>query len=336
MKLLAIAQTLHVDFVGDGSVEIEKPAPLAVADGASISFLRDRSRTNLLATSKAGAVIVPVGVEVDRPAIYAENPEALFAQVLLLFDASPKPTPGIHGSAVIGEGGQIGDNVSIGPKAVIGNHVTLGDNVIIGAGAVIDDGVILGEDCRVYPNAVIYYGVQIGARAIIHSNAVIGADGFGFKPGPDGAFYKIPQIGTVIMGNDVEVGACSSIDRATMGATLIGDGVKIDNQVQIAHNVVIGKNCVIAGCCGISGSVTIGNNCVLGGNATVGDNIAICSGTIIGGMSAVISDITEPGVYSGIYARKHMDNKRFQLSGKRLDKLEKRVKTIENRVEDHS
>ena len=186
----------------------------------------------------------------------------------------------------------------------------------------------------VFENAVIYRGAIIGERCRIHANTTIGSDGFGYVRDEKGVYVKIPQTGRVVIGDDVEIGSNTSIDRATLDETRIGNGTKIDNQVQIGHNCRIGENVVIAGLSGLAGSVTLEDGVIIGGAAAVADHVRICSGAIIAGKTGVHSDITEPGVYSGPLAMKNMEYKRFVLSGKRIDRLEKKISDLKKEIKE--
>lgn len=331
MKLSEIAALIGADITGGGDLEIDGVAPLEKAEKSEIAFIRDFGAAKDLARSKAGAIIAPPGVEPDRPAIVAKNPLYIFAKISELLSPEPAPPVGVHQQAVIGKSVTLGKNVSVGPLVVIGNGSVIGDGAVIKAGAKIGESCHVGDLTTIFENVVIYDKTVIGARCRIHANTTIGSDGFGYTMTESGVHYKIPQNGMVRIEDDVEIGACCSVDRAAMGETLIKAGVKIDNQVQIAHNVVIGKNAIIAGCSGLAGSVTIEDGVVIGGMVCVSDHVTIKSGAIIAGNTGVATDIEKPGVYSGIYAIPHMEHKRFLLSRTRLDRLEKKIKNIEKK-----
>ena len=332
MKLFEIALAIGEEVTGDRNIEISGVSPLVDAGREDISFVRDKKAEKILPNSGAGAVIMQEGSAPDRPAIITKHPTLAFAKVLEIFSEEKALAPGIHPSAVIGENVSIGKNVSVGAHAVVGEGTILGDNVVLGAG------VKLGHDCQIGPstliceNSVLYRKTSLGARCRVHANTVIGSDGFGYTLTDDGTHYKVPQTGVVAIEDDVELGAGVTVDRATMGATIIKNGAKIDNQTQIGHNSIIGKNVIIAGCTAIAGSVKIADGVMIGGMVAIAENITIGKGVMIAGKSGVISDILEPGVYSGVYATKNMEHKRFLLSGKRIDKLEKKIRELKKRI----
>jgi len=227
----------------------------------------------------------------------------------------------------------LGSGAYVGPMAGVGDHSSVGERCRILAGASIGRRCVIGPDCVIHENAVIKDGTRMGARCIIHPGAVIGSDGFGYARLKDGSSKKLRHIGAVILEDDVEIGACSSVDRAMLGATLIKKGVKIDNQVQVGHNVVIGENTVIAGCAGIAGSAVIGKGVMIGGASAISDHVKIADGVMVAGLTGVHTDLTERGVYAGPLAMRNMEYKRFILSGKRLDRLEARVAELDKKRE---
>lgn len=329
MKLGLLAEKIGYQSTG-GEVEVEKAASLAAAGPNDIAFILDGKKSGeaKLAT-KAGALIIPPGVEVDRPSIIARNPKLAMAQAMRVLYPVKKPAPGVHPSAVIGADVVIGDNVHIAAHVSIGAGTRLGAGVTILAGARIGENCVIGDDSAIHENVVIYHSVHVGSRCAIYANSTIGADGFGYVEDDNGVHHKIPHVGTVVLEDDVEVGANSSIDRAMLDITLIKKGTKIDNQVQIGHNCVIGKNTVIAGCTGIGGSVTIADNVKVGGMVGITDNVSIASGVWLAAKTGVYHDLPEPGIYAGPMAMKRMDSNRFFLSRERIDKLSKRVKALE-------
>ena len=235
----------------------------------------------------------------------------------------------MHPSAVVDPAATLGERVEVGPNAVIGAGVTLGDDVIIGPGCVVGADTTIGAGSRLHANVTVCHGVVIGARAILHSGCVIGGDGFGFAH--DGArWHKIAQLGGVVLGDDVEVGSCSSIDRGALGDTLIGNDVKIDSQVQIAHNVQIGDHSALAGCVGIAGSTKVGKHCMLGGGVGLSGHLTLCDGVQVTGMSLVTNSISEPGVYSsGTGAMKNAQWRKNAVRFKQLDDIAKRLVRLE-------
>ena len=248
--------------MGDAEVRIQQIATLETAQPSQISFLTNSKYRAQLAGTRASAVILAEADAgaTDLPRIISDNPYAYFAKVSALLNPLPEAKPGVHPSAVIGMGVNIDPTASIAATAVIGEGATIGAHSVIGEGCCIGAHVVIGCHARLYPRVVIYHGCVIGNKLIAHSGAVIGADGFGIAP-DQGRWVKIPQIGRVVIGDDVEIGANTTIDRGALDDTVIGDGVKLDNQIQIAHNVRIGAHTAIAGCVGIAGSTTIGSHC---------------------------------------------------------------------------
>ncbi len=332
MKLGKLAKTLGVEVFGDTETTIYKAMPLEFADQGEIALVRDKKVAESMHSSKASALIVPPDVEPDRPSLIAVDPSLALAKTLEVLDPENKPPVGIDKSAVIGS------NVIIGEDVHIGAHVSVGDDTIIGDHASIRAGVRLGLGCFVgsysviFENVVVYEGCSIGDRCRIHANSVIGADGFGYHRLPSGFSYKIPQRGVVRLEDDVEIGAASTIDRATMGETIIRRGVKIDNQVQIGHNCDIGEDTIIAGCSGISGSVKVGAQVTMGGQVGVADHVNIIGGAIIAAKTGVHKNIKEKGIWGGPLVMKNMEYKRLLLSSKRIDKLLEKIKWLEKRL----
>ncbi|WP_137938345.1 UDP-3-O-(3-hydroxymyristoyl)glucosamine N-acyltransferase [Chitinivorax sp. B] len=321
------------ELIGDDIV-ISYVAPLDGAGVGALSFLANPKYRNQLADTQAEAVIVPAAAKdaTDRPRIVAKDPYLYFAQVSSLLNPPQRLAVGVHPSAMVAASAQLGVNVAIAANAVVGEGVVLGDNTEIFAGAVIGDGVIIGAGSRVYGNVTIYHGCVLGKRCTVHSGAVIGADGFGLAwTGQD--WFKIPQIGRVVIGDDVEVGANTTIDRGAMADTIIEDGAKLDNQIQIAHNCVIGKHTAIAGCVGIAGSTRIGAYCTVGGAAMFVGHIEICDKVHIAGGTLVSKSITKPGAYAGNYPMAPRDEWLKNAAHIRhLDALATRVKALERQL----
>lgn len=333
--LAQIAARLGGEVLGDSGVEIHQIATLERADATQISFLTNSKYGAKLAQTRAGAVILGEAdaQATELPRIIAKNPYAYFARVSALLNPAVKADSGIHPAAVIGKGAQIDPSACIGATAVIGAGAVIGAHCVIGEGCFVGDNTVIGSGVRLYPRVVIYHGCVIGDNLIAHSGAVIGSDGFGFA-NEDGRWIKIPQIGRVVIGRDVEIGANTTIDRGALDDTVIEDGVKLDNQIQIAHNVRIGAHTVIAGCVGIAGSTTIGKHCQIGGSAgilghlQIADNVAISSFTLIG------KSIREAGSYAAIYPfGKTEDWRKNAVHLRHLDEMAKRIKTLEKTAE---
>jgi UDP-3-O-[3-hydroxymyristoyl] glucosamine N-acyltransferase len=321
------------DLRGDGSIAITGLATLEKATAGQLSFLSNTKYRGQLAATRAAAVILSAEMADQCPvaAIVTPQPYLYFAHLSQWLAEGPRPAAGIHPSAVVESA--IPASASIGPQVWIASDVVLGENVVLGAQCRIGAGVRIGADCRLNPGVTVYAGCRIGCRAIIHSGAVIGADGFGFARAPDGTWVKIAQTGCVVIGDDVEIGANTTIDRGALEDTIIGNGVKLDNQIQIAHNVHIGANTAIAGCVGIAGSATIGAGCTLGGAAmilghlTLADGVNVSSGTLVG------KSITTPGSYTGTVPFMAHDDWLKNFSRLRhLDAMADKIRALEKRL----
>ncbi len=332
--LAEIAAQLGGDVLGDGQTLISGVATLATASEGDIAFLANRKYRSQLQTTRAAAVILaPDAADAFAgPRLVLRNPYAGYARVATLL-SPPQPGPqGVDPSLV--SASPLPDDIAIGPGVSIGRGVRLGQRVVIHAGCVIGDDVVLGDDCRLYPNVTIYHGCRIGQRSILHSGAVIGADGFGFAPDA-GRWVKIPQLGGVTIGDEVEIGANTTVDRGALEDTVIGDGCKIDNQVQIAHNCRIGAHSVIAGCAGIAGSVTLGEHCIIGGAAMIAGHLSIASGATVSGGTFVMKSITAPGVHTGVFPlASHGEWVQNAAHIRRLSKLADRVAELEKTLKE--
>ncbi|MGE5492960.1 MAG: UDP-3-O-(3-hydroxymyristoyl)glucosamine N-acyltransferase, partial [Actinomycetota bacterium] len=286
-----------------------------------------------LADTQAAAVIVsPAFADATSlPRIVTANPYVYYARVATLLNPADQPAAGVHPSAACNS--TVPASASIGALVSIGRNVSIGEGVVVHPGCVIGDGASIGEGSVLHPNVTIYHGCLVGARAIIHSGAVIGADGFGFAP-EGGKWVKIPQIGRVVIGDDVEIGANTSIDRGALEDTVIGDGVKLDNQIQIGHNCVIGDHAVIAGCVGIAGSTKIGKGCMLGGAAMILGHLEIADGTVISPGTMVMKSITKPGKYTALFPLEEHDRWLHNAAQVRhLSRLAERVAELEKKLQ---
>ena len=285
---------------GDPDVRVAHVATLERADPQSLAFLANPRYRRYLAETKAGAVVLDAqfAAESPVPALIAKNPYATYARIATLLHPAPPVIPGRHPTAVIDPSAVVDPSASIGPLAAIGARTRIGARCSIGPGCVLLDDVTIGADTLLVANVTLCSSVIIGERCVLHAAVAIGADGFGFAPDADG-FVKVPQIGGVRIGNDVEIGASTTIDRGTIEDTVIEDGVKLDNQIQIGHNVRVGAHTVIAGCSGISGSTTIGARCMVGGMVGIAGHLTICDDVVVTGRSFVNSSIRKPGYYSG-------------------------------------
>ena len=333
--MLTLAQiALHVDgvIIGDAECKISNVSTLQAANSQQISFLANSKYKKYLPTSQAGAVIVSKEMAslVKNSAIVVDDPYIAYAKIATLLNPPKKITTGISPTAMVEASVTILKTVSIGPQVVIEANVILADNVVIGAGTVLQDEVIVGENTRIAENVTICHGVEIGKNVVIHPGVVIGADGFGIV-NDKGKWIKIPQIGRVKIGDNVEIGANTTVDRGAIEDTIIGDGVKLDNQIQVGHNVIIGNNTVIAGCSGIAGSTIIGENCIIGGGVGIGGHIEIADNVIITGMSMVTKSLTKAGIYSsGIPAEPTSQWHKNVVRYRQMDKLVARVKKLED------
>jgi UDP-3-O-[3-hydroxymyristoyl] glucosamine N-acyltransferase len=333
LRLDEIVARLGGTLEGDGSVIVSQVGTLASAGVGQIAFLANPKYRQQLQTTGATAVIVPplFAAETSLPRIVHSNSYAYYARVVALFNPLPQRAPGVHPTAVVHS--VLPASVSIGENAVVGEGVRIGENVTVYPGCVIGDGVSIGEGSLLYPNVVIYRDCVIGKRAVIQAGAVIGGDGFGFaKEGEH--WIKIPQIGRVVIGDDVEIGANTSIDRGALDDTVIGDGVKIDNQIQIAHNVTIGDHSALAGCVGIAGSTKIGRRCTVGGAGMIIGHLDLADDVHISAGSMVTKSLRKAGQYTSIYPLEAHDawlQNAAQI--KRLAKLAERVAELEKKLE---
>ncbi|PIX04623.1 MAG: UDP-3-O-(3-hydroxymyristoyl)glucosamine N-acyltransferase, partial [Gallionellales bacterium CG_4_8_14_3_um_filter_54_18] len=330
-SLAEIASRLGGSVLGDGEVRISSIATLEHADATQISFLTNSKYRGKLAETRAGALILGEADAdaSDLPRIIAANPYAYFARVSALLNPLPEIQPGVHPSAVVGEGARIDPTASIAATAVIGAGAVIGAHCVIGAGCSIGDHVVIGSHARLYPRVVIYHDCVIGDNLIAHSGVVIGADGFGIAM-DEGRWIKIPQIGRVVIGDDVEIGANTTLDRGALDDTVIEEGVKLDNQIQIAHNVRIGAHTAIAGCVGIAGSTSIGKYCQIGGSAGILGHLKIADRVVISSFTLIGKSIREAGTYTGIFPFSKMDEwKKNAVQMRHLDEMSNRIKVLE-------
>ncbi len=333
-RLDDIAELLGGQVMGDGSVVIDQISTLDAATSSQISFLTNSKYRAQLAHTKAGALILSAAdVDVtELPRIISDNPYAYFAKVSALLNPLPQAPQGIHRNAVVAASAVIAATASIAATAVIGDGATIGEHSVIGEGCVIGERVQIGSCVRMYPRVVVYHDCVIGDRLIAHSGVVIGADGFGIAMDGD-HWIKIPQIGRVVIGNDVEIGANTTIDRGALSDTVIEDGVKMDNQIQIAHNVHVGAHTAIAGCVGIAGSAVIGKYCRIGGSAGILGHLQIADNVEIASFSLIGKSIREAGSYAAIYPfSKTEEWRKNAVHLRHLDDLVGRIKALEKQV----
>lgn len=335
-KLDKLCQLIGAEIPPDAEqIEIAGVAAVEDAGPDDLTFISNPKYKKYLTTTRAKAVIITRDIKPPETllSLVVDDPYVAFLKVLEVFNTrTPRDiASGIHPDAVIDPDTDVGENVSIGAFAVIGPQVTIGKGTTIGPCTVILKDSHLGENCIIYPNVTIMDGSKIGDRVILHAGAVVGSDGFGFAP-LEGRFHKIPQIGKVLIGDDVEIGTCTCIDRAAFGVTVIESGTKIDNLVQIAHNVRIGSNTVITSQVGISGSTTIGSGVKIGGQAGFAGHLTIGDGASIGAQAGVTKDVSGSETVSGYPAKNHMKAMRLEAALRGLPELMKKVKKQEKRI----
>jgi UDP-3-O-[3-hydroxymyristoyl] glucosamine N-acyltransferase len=335
LKLADLAKQLDLEYRGDASVEISGIAKLSEAKPDQLAFLFNSRYKSQLADCQAAAVVLrdSDAAGCPRPVLVSDQPRLIWAKIAALFDPTPIPSLKVHESAVISDTASMGTDVSVGPNSTVAAGARIDKAAVIGAGCFIGENATIGEGTRIEANVTIYHEVRIGQNCRIHSGAVIGADGFGFEfDGASGKLVKIPQVYGVKIGNNVEIGAGTTIDRGALNDTVVGDGVKLDNQVQVGHGTTIGDNTVISGCTAIAGSTQIGRYCLIGGAVGIVDNITIADQVEVTAMSLVSRSITESGRYSsgtGLLPGKQW--KRSIVGFAKLDEILKRLRRLETK-----
>jgi UDP-3-O-[3-hydroxymyristoyl] glucosamine N-acyltransferase len=297
----------------------------------ALSFLADARHQRFLAGTAATAVILEAASAADCPVavLLSDNPRAAYARIAAWLNPEPPPLAGVHPRAVVEPGAVVAASAEIGAHALVQAGARVGERVLIGPGSVVGAGAEVGDDTRLVARVTLYRGVRIGRRGLVHAGVVIGSDGFGIAEDRDG-WVKVPQLGGVVIGDDVEIGANTTIDRGAIGDTVIEDGVKLDNQIQVWHNVRIGAHTAIAGCVGISGSTTIGRRCMIGGAVGIAGHLEITDDVVVLGFSLVSSSITKPGTYSGgMPAIEAAGWRRIVARLRHLDELFDRVRLLE-------
>jgi UDP-3-O-[3-hydroxymyristoyl] glucosamine N-acyltransferase len=334
-SLQYIADTTHGDAIGEKEKKIRGVAPFETAGHDQITFAGDSKFLKRIKDTKAGAIFVPKGFEAPgRNLVRVNNPQLAFAKVVGLYHSTVLPSPGISDMAFVGTHVHTGDRVFIGAFATIGNRVTIGSGSIIQHGVFIGDDVTIGNDVIIQPNVTIMNRCRVGNRVMIHPSTVVGSDGYGFVP-DDGHYHKIPQIGIVQIDDDVEIGACNTIDRATFGRTWIQRGVKTDNLVHIAHNVVIGEDSVIVAQVGIAGSTTIGHHAILAGQAGISGHLTIGNHVTVGPMTGVGKPVSDGEVVSsGSPSMPHRTWLRVQRVIPTLPDMKKKIADLEKKIAD--
>src|SRR5262245_12956788 len=328
-RLSELARSVGGRVEGDADRRIFGVATLEDAGPDDLSFLTNPRYRPALAGSRAGAILVGPGVDVEgRDLLIAPDPYLALAEILDRMHPAPRPAPGVSKDARVDAGAVLGADVSIGPFAVIGAGARLGDRVVVGAGAVVGDGSEIGLDSVLLPRVVLYPGTIVGARCRIHSGVVLGGDGFGFATAA-GAHRKVPQLGRVVVEDDVEIGANSTIDRGTLGETTIGRGTKIDNLVMVAHGVVIGPHGLLAAQTGIAGSTRIGSHVMMAGQSGSAGHLRMGDRVVVAAKSAVFADVADRTFVAGIPAVDHRAWKRSLALVKMLPELRSKLRTLE-------
>lgn len=333
VTLRALAERFGGEIAGDDGTVVREVATLGNARPGAIVFLASERYLPQVQSTRASAVIVSSAMRdaTRLPRIVCADPYAYFARVSALFNPEPPAIPGIHATAVIHPAASIDAGAEIGPLAVIGRGARIGGGCRIGAGCVIGDSVALGAGCRLHPNVTVYDNCAIGERVILHAGVVIGADGFGIAMS-EGRWVKVPQIGRVVIGDDVEIGANTTVDRGAIDDTVIEEGVKLDNQIQVGHNVRIGAHTAIAACAGIAGSANIGRYCRIGGASGIAGHLTIADGVEISAHTIITKSIASPGTYTGAYpfeANREWRRNAAQL--RHLGELADRVRALEKK-----
>lgn len=336
MKTLGeLAQLVGGTLEGDPARSVSGVTGLAEAGAADVAFLASDRYKDAAAASHAGCLVAPKGwtgaTQAAAVLRVADPNRAMVAVAAALLPPLAVPPPGVHPAAAVAASAVLGCNVHVGACAVVGENVRLGDRTRVRAGAVVGDDVTVGDDCDIHSSVVLRDRVRLGHRVILHAGTVIGADGFGYLAGKTGP-EKIPQLGTVEIGDDAELGACVTVDRARFGVTRIGPMVKIDNLVQVGHNAEIGAATIIVAQVAIAGSTKIGRGCVIGGQAAIDGHLVIGDGARLGAKAAVTKDVPAGAVWSGNPAQPHRDDLRQQAAGRHVNDMLERLKAAEARL----
>jgi UDP-3-O-[3-hydroxymyristoyl] glucosamine N-acyltransferase len=338
--LRELATRLGCEFTGIGEVEIRDVAGIAEAGPGDLTFLANRRYASQLATTKAAAVVLSPGQEAPLPCLLSDNPYLTFARAVALLRPAPRTAPGIDPSAHVDPTAELGEDVHLGPLAVVGPGVRVGARTVVHPHVVLSEGVEVGEDCILHSGVQIRERCRLGHRVVVQNGAVIGADGFGFARDHEGRHHKFPQVGIVVIEDDVEIGALSAIDRAALGETRIGRGCKLDNLVQVGHSVTVGEDTLLAGQVGIAGSTGIGRRVTLAGQVGVAGHLTIGDGVVATAQTGIPSSVAAGAVVSGYPA---LENRAWLRSSavfvklpelqKRLRELERRLQTLAERLE---
>ncbi|MBT7953357.1 MAG: UDP-3-O-(3-hydroxymyristoyl)glucosamine N-acyltransferase [Gammaproteobacteria bacterium] len=333
-----IAEITGAELDGDPDSKIRRVSPLQTAEADEISFLANKRHVQYLKDTKACAVILSAEnkARCHVQTLVCDDPYLAFARTLRHMHPASTFTPGIHNSAVVSEESTISTSAHVGANVVIGAGSKIADHASIGPGCVIGKNVVVGENTTLVANVTLYDGTRIGSKGLLHPGVVIGADGFGIVK-DRGEWLKIPQIGTVLIANDVEIGANSTVDRGALADTVIENGVKLDNQVQIGHGVKIGEHTAIAGCVGVAGSTVIGKRCMIGGHSAISGHIELVDDVIITGMSGVSNSIKKAGIYSsGIPVTENAKWRKNIARFRNLDEITRKLLQLEQRIDESS
>jgi len=332
MRLADIAARVGGRVEGDGTVDVTGVSSIEEPEPGTLTFLADpRHAGRVHGLSVAAILLPPDAPPAPVPAIRVAEPYRAFLDVVALFHPAPAVEPGIHASAIVASSARLGRNAAIGPHAVVGDGVVLGDDCVLHAGVVLYPRVRAGHRFTAYANVVVREDVSIGDRVTLHAGAVVGSDGFGYLPGPDG-IRKIPQVGTVVIEDDVEIGANATVDRAALGATTIGRGTKIDNLVMVAHGCRTGPNCLLAAQSGLAGGTTLGAGVMLGGQVGAAGHLRVGDRVQVAAKSGIHNDLAAGGTYGGIPAVDIRTWRRGMTALARLSELFRRVRRIERRL----
>ena len=332
LRLGEIAQRVGGSVVGDAGLLIRGVATLEGAGPEDLAFFTHPRYRGLAETSQAGAILTRPGSGLGgRTRLEVADPQLVLAQILELFHPRAARRPGVSDRAHVGADVQLGHEITVGPFAVIEDGVATGDRIVVGAGAFVGSGCRIGDDTVVMPRAVLYPDTVVGQRCLIHAGAVLGADGFGFAT-VAGRHHKVPQVGRVVVEDDVEIGANTTIDRAMIGETRIGEGTKIDDLVMVAHGVRLGRSCLLAAQAGIAGSSRLGDGVTLAGQVGVAGHLELAAGTVVASKAAVYADVLEAGLVAGIPATPHVRWKRSQALVARLPEIRAELRELRRRV----
>jgi len=328
--LAELAQRVSGQAVGDSTLAVTGVRALDQAEAEHLSFYHNRRYLEAARSTRAGVLLVSdQALFPGRTLLVCREPYAALGEILWLFNPVVRPPTGVHSSAVVAPSATLGDGAAIGPCAVIGDGASIGDRAVIGPCCVIAANAVVGDDTMLHPNVVVETGCRVGSRCVVHAGAVIGSDGFGFAT-VKGEHRKVPQVGIVVVEDDVELGANVCVDRAALGETRIGRGTKVDNLVQIGHNVQVGESSLIVAQAGISGSTKLGHHVVMAGQSGAAGHLTLADGTMVAAQAAVMHDTPPGAVVSGSPARPLREHQRAMAGLYRMDELRQRVKALED------